>query len=194
MTNGGRQTLGPSLSERARELVLDAEVERETLERRKAELLTEREAEVAKVREEYRGKLDEIERDLDLATRLRKALDPEGAKRDAAAKAAAKRQRKAPAKPGAPSQNWRPRPEVFDRVFQALSEGHETVNDIAATEGVNVSTSTVKLALDHARDEGMVRLAGTVPGKSGAKLYRLTPEGEESVAQRTNGGNIVAHA
>lgn len=186
--------MGPSLSERARELVLDAEVEREALERRKAELLTEREAEVAKVREDYRGKLDEIETELALATRLRKALDPEGAKREAAAAKATKRERKAPAKPGAPSQNWRPRPEVFDRVFVALSEGHETVNDIASSEGVNVSTSTVKLALDHARDEGKVRLAGTVPGKSGARLYRLTPEGEESVAQRMNGRNVVAHA
>jgi hypothetical protein len=80
--------LEPSLSDRVRELALDAEVEREALERRKAAALEEREAEVAKVRERYRVQLDAIEAELALADRLRRALDPEGAKRDAAAKRA----------------------------------------------------------------------------------------------------------
>lgn len=185
--------MGPSLSERARELVLDAEVEREALERRKAELLTEREAEVAKVREDYRGKLDEIETELALATRLRKALDPEGVKREAAERAAAKRQRKAAVvKPGAPSQAWRPSKESFAMVYQALADGGETVNGIADMPFVTVSTSTVKLVLDYGRQEGTVRLAGQANGRGGAKRYRITPEGQEQLT--SNGRTVVANA
>lgn len=188
--------LEQSLSDRVRELALDAEVERETLERRKAEALEEREAEVAKVRERYRVTLDAIEAELALADRLRKALDPEGAKRDAAAKrartAAAKQ---AARKPGPPSQNWRPKPETFVAVLSAMDDDHETVNQIAEAPGVNVSTSTIKLVMDYSREVGHVRLAGTV-GRGGAKRYRLTPQGREYLESASmNGASPVeSHA
>jgi predicted transcriptional regulator len=188
--------LEPSLSDRVRELALDAEVEREALERRKAEALEEREAEVAKVRERYRVQLDAIEAELALAARLRRALDPDGAKREAAEKrarvAAAKQ---AARKPGAPSQNWRPKPEVFVAVLSAMDDEHETVNQIAEAPGVNVSTSTIKLVMDYSREAGHVRLAGTT-GRGGAKRYRLTPQGREHLESASmNGASpIESHA
>jgi hypothetical protein len=193
--------LEPSLSDRVRELALDAEVEREALERRKAEAIAQREAEVAEVRERYRVTLDGIEAELTLASRLRKALDPEGAKREAAdkrARAAVARQAAERASgPGSPSQKWRPRPDVFLSVYRAMSDGErETVGQICEAPEVTVSGSTVKLAIDYAREAGHVRLAGTV-GRGGAKRYRLTPQGREHLADlsaSTNGSDVESHA
>jgi hypothetical protein len=192
--------LEPSLSDRVRELALDAEVERETLERRKAETIAQREAEVAEVRERYRVTLDAIEAELTLAARLRKALDPEGAKREAAtkrARTAAAKQAAERVGPGAPSQKWRPRPEVFLALFQAMSDGErETVAQIVEAPEVNVSGSTIKLAIDYAREAGHIRLAGTA-GRGGAKRYRLTPQGREHLADLSasmNGSNVESHA
>lgn len=177
----------PSLSERARALVLEAEVEREALERRRQEVMSERETEVAEVRERYRAILDKIDDDLALAMRLRKALDPEGAKRTAAAKTAAKtaerRRKTAPA--------WRPRPEVFAVVYESISSGHETVREIAEAPEVNVSEATVKIVLDYARDEGSVRLAGK---KGQARCYRLTPQGAEVAQNTMNGSHVGTNA
>lgn len=182
-----------SLTDKARELLADARVERGDLEQRKADLLAEREAKLAEVREEYKTRLDAMDADLALVDRLRRALDPEGVKAERAA-AKAKPKREPASVPR--SEKWRPRPDNFAHVFRALAEGFETTNDIG--DNVPISRATVQVVLDHARNDGTVRLAGTVKrGNAQARAYRLTPAGHEQLAAwnaAMNGAPVGADA
>jgi hypothetical protein len=175
------------LADRVRELALEAAVERQELERRRAELnaardeeieairqrhITESRREMEEVRQRYAGERETIDSELKTIARLSRALSD--------------KPRQTRKKPGAPSQKWRPSPEAFAAVMHAMDAGAETITQISGHEAVSVSTTTIKLALDHMRDESHVRLAGMTGGKANARRYKLTPQGREAM-NATNG-------
>lgn len=181
-----------SLTDRVRELAAEAERESEELERQRTRIASERDAAIAEVqerhtramraevettRERFRERIGSIDADLSAARRLTKALAP--------AKPPKPRQPK-PTHPGAPSQKWKPSEAVFRAVAEAITDGHEYVQAIADSERVTVSKTSVKLAIDHMRADGRIRLAGTTD--SGAKRYRLTPDGESWLRTSTTNG------
>lgn len=172
-----------TLTDKARELLEAAQGEREELQRRKADLLSEREADVARVREQYRVRLDAVEAELELADRLWRALDPEGfkAERESRAKRNGRGPGRPPKEPTTTTNNWRPNDESLRVVLGAIVEGKDTVGQIAKIRDVS-SRATVDRAVNVLREDGLIRLAGV--GQYNAKKYRLTPEGHEWLTHR----------
>lgn len=167
-----------SLVERVRELAQEARQAVDDIEVRRLGLFDEREQEVARVRMQYAERLAAVEEEKAAAVRLARTLDPKF-KIDKKPRPGRRRQ-------------WRPRPANFAHVLRALHDhdGAATVSDLGAA--VPMSDATVKVVIDHARRDGWVRLAGTEKRRSmDAKVYRLTPEGEEQLQVLTMNGALT---
>lgn len=163
------------LAERVAALAQEAAGERAQLERRKRELVDERDAEIAAVRARYVERTAEIDDELKTIARLQRALNPEREYKRRERKDTSAQRRK---------QAWRPSAATMATIRQAMHDGAETVTTIAKHPAVTVSSSTVSIALGLMRDESLVRLAGSTGGKGAARRYRLTPEGRD---EPTNG-------
>jgi DNA-binding transcriptional ArsR family regulator len=168
------------LTERLRAMLAETTDERSGLETRRSELAAERDAKLDEVRREYGERLAAIDSDLATVKRIERALDPpERTKRDDGENGA-----KPPAKvPRALS--WRPKDVAMREVLLAIDGGAETVTDITAA--VSVSRGTVESAVAWLREDGLVRLAGTVKAGNShndARRYRLTPQGTIEATRR----------
>lgn len=168
------------LTERLRAMLAETTDERSRLETQRSELAAERDAKLDEVRQEYSERMAVIDADLATAKRVERALDPpERIKRDSGENGA-----KAPAKPPRVL-TWRPKDAAMREVLLAIDGGALTVTDITAV--VSVSRGTVDSAIAWLREDGLVRLAGTVKPGSGhgeARAYRLTPQGTIEATRR----------
>jgi DNA-binding transcriptional ArsR family regulator len=168
------------LTERLRAMLAETTDERSGLETRRSELAAERDAKLDEVRREYGERIAVIDAELATVKRIERALDPpERVKRDSGENGA-----KTPAKPPR-NLRWRPKDAAMREVLLAIDGGAATVSEI--TEAVSVSRGTVDNAVAWLREDGLVRLAGTVKtpnGRSEAKAYRLTPQGTIEATRR----------
>src|SRR3954463_9803458 len=134
-----------AFTERMRAMLAESREHVEALAARRVALINEREGELARIKEDYKAKLDKIDGDLAAIRRIERAIDPE-----------------AHPKPPVPRANKRdsthrtnaftPSEDKRNTVLLALHERDKaTVSQLA--EAVGVSNTTVKFALDYMRDE-----------------------------------------
>lgn len=166
--NGGEPSF--TFTERARALLDEGRVEIQRLDARHAELVKNRDAEVARVRERYAGQLAEIADERKVLARLERALDPQAAKPSP---------RRSRGEEQTAPRAWTPKQEQLDAILAALGEGIETVP--AVTGRIDASSTTAKYGIDALREQGLVRLAGM--GRNNVRLYRLTPPGRARLAE-----------
>jgi DNA-binding transcriptional ArsR family regulator len=168
------------LTERLRAMLAETADERSGLETRRSELAAERDAKLDEVRREYGERIAVIDAELATVKRIERALDPpERVKRDSGENGA-----KTPAKPSR-ALSWRPKDDAMREVLLAIDGGASTVSEITAA--VSVSRGTVDSAIAWLREDGLVRLAGTVKPGNGhgeARAYRLTPQGTIEATRR----------
>jgi DNA-binding transcriptional ArsR family regulator len=167
------------LTERLRAMLAETADERSGLETRRSELAAERDAKLDEVRREYGERIAVIDAELATVKRIERALDPpERVKRDSGENGA-----KTPAKPSR-ALSWRPKDDAMREVLLAIDGGASTVT--AITDAVSVSRGTVESAVAWLREDGLVRLAGTVKinDRNEARRYVLTPSGTIEATRR----------
>lgn len=174
-----------SLEGKARELLAEARAEAASADRRKAELVAERDtkiadirARIADVRAEYKAKFDEVDEVSKVIGRLERALDPPKAGRPKGSTTQRNGRNGSPEHNG---RHWTPKRETRDQLLAALSEDREqnTASEIARR--LPFSEATAKYAIDALRDDGEIRLAAQ--GRGGRKFYAITPKGRERLAE-----------
>jgi hypothetical protein len=151
----------------------------EGLAARRVALINEREGEIARIKENYRAKLDKIDADLAAMRRIERAIHPDAPKPQRANGANGSTNGHRPAsKPPA----FIPSEEKREAVLLALTE-RERATVVQLAETVGFSTTTVKFALDYMRDEhpSLVRLAGQ--GKNNVRIWAATKDGERAATK-----------
>jgi type II secretory pathway component HofQ len=166
-----------SLLDKVRELLDESESELASIDERRAQLISERDAEINVVRERYASQLEALDAELRTAQRLRNALTPP---------------RKPGRKPGsakAKGLDWSPSDKSLNLVLRIMgTTDASTISEI--TKHTEVSSTTVKNAVDHLRSQGLVRLRGS--GPNNAKRYGLTSDGERRASELAGEGDANA--
>lgn len=83
--------------------------------------------------------------------------------------------RSAPARNKPDSHAWVPSQKTIDDVYAVIATAAEPVTVSQITEAANVSSSTIKKALDFLRSEQKVRICGTAPSPGSPKTYGPMP-------------------
>lgn len=169
----------PTLRDRLAAMLDESAGEVTALESKRQALRSERDAEIAAIRERYAGRIADIETELETVQRVRRAL--EGPKP------------KAPKEPPKPKRAiaFRPGNDKLLAVLRAIESGADQVPSI--DDAVSFSRGTVENSLIALRDDGWIRLSGErrVQGANvKARTYALTPDGREAITElagRLNG-------
>lgn len=198
-----------TLTERAQALAAEAIAERERLEARRRTLAVERDeeveairqrhaeaarAEVEQARERHAATIAEVDAELATIRRLARAvemLDPDRPKPGPKAKPKAG-SGAGQSNPVPRWKQWRPSQPTLNRILAAVADGATTVPLI--DDAVPVSRATVDIALNHLRNDGLVRLAGQTGGRGSSRMYRTTPEGDRHMATVRERNGVVANA
>jgi hypothetical protein len=177
----GAMPTADEFTDRVRKLIEDAREHVETLTARKVALVNEREAEVRRIRDDYKTRIDAIDAELAVVHRLERAVEGQGPGRP---KAATNGNHNGNGNGSPAKLPFRPSQEVLDRVLVGLSVAEKSAISPLADE-LRLSHTTVKAAVEVMREDRLTRLAGQ--GARNAKLYALTPDGKDRAA-RIKGG------
>lgn len=188
-----------SLKDRIAAFAEEAAQDRERLEAQRAELGTQRDAEVNEIqerhmralraeveeaRQKWRERIAQATEELATLRRLDTALNP------AKPKPKPKYPSQSPLRKG---RRWRPKDETIREALRAMrADGADSVSTI--TEASSLSRATIDHAIAVMRNDGLVRLTGervVSPDRPNAKTrtYAATPAGEEFLAANETGSN-----
>lgn len=182
-----------TLTERLRAMLGEAADERASAEQQRKELAAERDAKIDAIRSEYAGRIATLDESLSMLKRVERALmTPEEKRALEGEKPTAEPAREVMTET---AKRFRPNDKMLREILAAIESGHETVADI--TPVVECSRGSVEAGIPHLRDDGLIRLAGTVKvrgGNGSARAYRITPEGEQFLATNREPVTNGAHA